>query len=79
MDFTQLKRELISLKEYRSVATVNSAGMEEVGGSRLTGKYSRWYEGHLTHDRKYKCDNIDIKYYKKVLTEKNYLYFPFRM
>ena len=51
--------------------------MEEVGGSRLTGKYSRWYEGHLTHDRKYKCDNIDIKYYNKVHNVEKLPVFPF--
>jgi hypothetical protein len=71
------KNQLNSLKKYGSIAKVNSAGMEEVGGSRLSGKYSRWYEGHLTHDRIYKCDDIDIKFYKDYVEKFPEFPFPY--
>ena len=71
------KNQLNSLKKYSSIAKVNSAGMEEVGGSPLSGKYSRWYEGHLTHDRKYKCDDIDIKFYKDYVEKFPEFPFPY--
>ncbi len=71
------QKDLKSLKTYNSVAKVNSAGMEEVGGSPLSGKYSRWYEGHLTHDRKYRCYDIDLKYYKDYVEKFPEFPFPY--